>query len=185
MILKYKDSFVVFVHPPRSSGTSIEYCMLNSGTVPDNSKHLNATQIKNHLGEEAWSKSFKFGIVRNPWDRMASLYITKETPFVTYNHHAGNSMVEFLKQYTPMPWEHGIQCSDYLNEPLDYIIRFEKRLEGIDFVNSKLKDYGLNIDSSVVKRAHPKKKPYSEYYDNEADYLMREMFKDDIARWYS
>ena len=185
MILKHGDSFIIFVHPPRSSGTSIEHCLLDSGTVPDNSKHLNARQIKEYLGEEAWNNAFKFGVVRNPWDRMASLYITEETPFKMYNHHAGNSMVEFLSQYKPMPWEHGIQCNDYINEPLDYIIKFEERREGIDFVNSKLKDYGLSIDPSVKKRNHPKKKPYFEYYDDEATALINEMFKDDIGRWYS
>ena len=185
MILKLNNRHLVFVHPPRSSGTSIEHCLLSGALVPDGDKHLNAKQIRYTLGEDSWRSSFKFGIVRSPWERMASLYVTQETPYASYNLNAGKSMMEFLSQYKPAPWEHGVQCSDYINEELDLIIRFEERENGILQVNKQLEEFGLCIDPSVKKRSHTKQRKDIDYYDEESKQWMLEKFEDDFLRWYS
>ncbi len=141
--------------------------------------------LKAHLGL-LWHSAFKFSIVRNPFDRMASLYVTTEAPFSTYNQHAGATMTEFLQYYRPMPWEYGIQCSDYLAENVNMIIKYENRKAGIEMVNQQLSKYGMcQIDDSVVKRNHPdKKKDFMSYYDDYSESLMRVLFADDFARWY-
>ena len=71
MILKEKK--IIFVHAPRTSGTSIEKSILNGKLVPDTMKHLRASQFKKMFNEE-WDKFYKFTIVRNPWDRIISMY---------------------------------------------------------------------------------------------------------------
>lgn len=176
---------LVFVHIPRCSGTSIEHSLLNGRLVPDGEKHWNASMLKNHLGD-LWDDCFKFAIVRNPFDRMASLYVTPEAPFCTYNSHVGQSMADFLQRYQPMPWEHGRSCSDYLNEDLDFVWRFEERDEGIRRLNAIIEsEFGVRVDSKVVKRNHPNKKAYyMEYFDETSIDMMKWMFADDFARWY-
>lgn len=174
---------VIFIHPQRSSGTSIEHSLVGGSNVDDYVKHLTARQIRAMAGEERWHNSFKFGIVRNPFDRFASLYITREG--IGKNIHYGATMKEFAESYTPMPWEHGVQCSDYMNEELDLIITYEKRSEGIALANERLAEYGLFIDETVVKRSHgDKRKDFMSYYDEEGEAAVRARFSDDFERWY-
>jgi len=176
---------LVFVHIPRCSGTSIEHSLLDGKMVPDGEKHWRASMIKSDLGD-LWDDCFKFSIVRNPLDRIASLFVTPEAPFCTYNIHAGNSMDKFLAQYRPMPWEHGVTCDDYLDEDVDMIIRYEERSEGIRRVNAVIEgEFGVRIDDKVVKRNHPNKRPFMEYFTRTSIDTAINMFHRDFERWYS
>lgn len=82
---------VIFVHCPRTSGTSIRRALLKGEDPNDpenlqspgnlkpglfwrNQKHAYASMIKENVPQEVWETRFKFSIVRNPWDRMVSLY---------------------------------------------------------------------------------------------------------------
>ena len=82
------DEQVIFVHNPRTSGTSIRRALL-CGLEPDehiswpgnlasettrNRKHDFAGTIREQLSSEIWDSRFKFSVVRNPHDRMVSLY---------------------------------------------------------------------------------------------------------------
>lgn len=175
---------LIFIHIPRCSGTSIESSLLSDRLVPDSEKHWNARMLKERVGD-LWESCFKFSIVRNPFDRMASLFVTPEAPFSYYNAHAGFTMSEFLVNYRPMPWEYGVQCSDYINEDVDMVIKYEERKEGIRRVNAIISEFGLQIDDSVVKRNHPNKKSYfMEYFDAASIPMMKMMFQDDLRRWY-
>jgi hypothetical protein len=176
---------LVFIHIPRCSGTSIEHSLLKGKMVPDGEKHWKASMLKEHLGD-LWDGCFKFSIVRNPFDRLASLYITPEAPFCSYNMNAGKTMDEFLSLYKPMPWEHGITCDDYLDEVIDMTIRYEDRKEGILRVNSVISpEFNLRIDDTVVKRSHPNKtKCYMSYFTNISINTVLERFHWDFDRWY-
>ena len=193
---------MVFVHPPRSSGTSIEHCILKSTNgqppyqVPDEAKHLRASQIKNQIGLKRWDQAYKFGIVRNPFDILASLYITPEPNYCIHNSNSGRTMAQFLSclrfdahrddATIPMKWEHGTTCSQYMDEDLDYIIKYETRLQGLSEVNQQLAKYKIKIDSSQVRRNHTnKKKNFMEYYDSESIQIVQRLFKRDLQRWYN
>jgi hypothetical protein len=89
----------IFVHIPRSGGTSIEetleiehtdYKVENRdimhgwihsedlkayGFVSPALQHLSVNDLRRILPDEAFSNYFKFAIVRNPWDRMLSQYL--------------------------------------------------------------------------------------------------------------
>jgi hypothetical protein len=192
---------VVFVHPPRSSGTSIEYSILQKVRstppfqVPDSVKHYRASQIKDQMGDDRWNAAYKFGIVRNPYDLLASLFVTDEPNYNRYNSKSGNGMADFLAVLKfnlerdnlsiPMKWEHGTTCSDYMDEELDFIIKYETRKEDIGEVNKVLKQIGLKIDSSQVKRSHTNKdKNYIGYFDPVSKQLVKRLFKEDFDRWY-
>ncbi|MDB4489998.1 sulfotransferase family protein [bacterium] len=193
---------VVFVHPPRSSGTSIEHSILQrvrstpSFEVPDSVKHYRASQIKDQISDNRWNAAYKFGIVRNPYDLLASLFVTDEPNYNRYNSKSGNNMSDFLailkfdlerdNLSIPMKWEHGTTCSDYMDEKLDFIIKYETRNEGIGEVNKVLKQMGLKIDSSQVKRKHQNKnKNYMSYFDPVSKQLVKRLFKEDFDRWYN
>lgn len=74
----------VFVHIPRTAGTSVETVLAPYARDPigftahDNTilahKHATAAELRAHVGAETWRRAFTFSIVRNPWARMHSDY---------------------------------------------------------------------------------------------------------------
>lgn len=68
---------MIFVHVPRTAGTSIEnYFQKVNPSVPIT---LGDTMPPNHImsliGENRWNNYYKFTVVRNPYDRLVSTYI--------------------------------------------------------------------------------------------------------------
>ena len=61
---------VVFIHVPRTAGTSIRHALrMGTGVL-----HTPARQLRRELGAARWSTAFTFAFVRNPWTRALSLY---------------------------------------------------------------------------------------------------------------
>ena len=79
---------VIFIHNPRAAGTSIRRALLHGDDPNDNisfpgsrstrwtynSKHMFASQARPQIKPEIWKRLFKFAVVRNPWDRIVSIY---------------------------------------------------------------------------------------------------------------
>mgnify|MGYP003626891996 CR=1 FL=1 len=171
---------LIFIHPPRCSGTSIEESMLNGKLVPDSEKHLNAKQIKDIVKDE-WNSYFKFSIVRNPWDRVISMYHSRHYALQGSGKYAGRSLKYFLENLTTPKWEYGLQCSDYINLSLDFIIKFENRQQDIETLNNK---YNLFIDNNIVARKNKgRHADYKKYYNKETIKRVSEMFSEDIKQF--
>jgi hypothetical protein len=103
MLISHEHKFI-FVHVPRTGGTSVEKSLglavgisdwkLQNGTPQQHltsddltatsfvatstvrgMKHATAREIRAHVGEDIWSTYFKFAVVRNPLDRTLSVYL--------------------------------------------------------------------------------------------------------------
>jgi len=93
-IINHSFNFV-FVHVPKSAGTSIvsslssltRYCDVEVGGAVMSrftteyyskrfrlSKHSRAVDVRNIIGDERWNSMYSFGFVRNPVDRLVSSY---------------------------------------------------------------------------------------------------------------
>lgn len=82
------DDRVIFVHNPRTSGTATRRALLHgadpNANIPapwnaptawtTNRKHVFAGTVRAEMPADEWERRFKFSIVRNPWDRLVSLY---------------------------------------------------------------------------------------------------------------
>lgn len=176
MILKEKK--IIFIHAPRTSGTSIEKSILNGKLVPDTMKHLRASQFKKMFHED-WDKFYKFTIVRNPWDRVISMY--HQPYFKEIGFLSGKPLKYFLDNYKPAPWEHGIQCSDYADTDMDLVIKFEDRTAGLEKL---FLDTQIRVDNNVKERSTKREqKHYSEYYDDKTKEIVGNIFSEDIRQY--
>jgi hypothetical protein len=118
--------------------------------------HINATEIKRRLGNDIFSKYFKFAVIRNPYDTIVSYYYWDKSK-LPFKEYAENKIIYNLDR-----------CSIDNESVCDYYIRYENLLE--DIVNvCKL----LNIDNYDINNL-PKHKTnirpkdnYKDYYDEE------------------
>jgi len=103
MLISHEHEFI-FVHIPRTGGTSIEKSLalatgmtdwkLQNGTPQEHldaddlmaftqdatshmrgMKHATARTLRDHVGEDVWNRYFKFAVVRNPLDRTLSVFL--------------------------------------------------------------------------------------------------------------
>ena len=167
---KYK---CIFIHAPRTGGTSIEFSF--GQDVFFKKKHLKASEVFNEVGEKGWRDYFKFTFVRNPWDRVVSLFCMPA--FKKINLLSGKDLVYFLNHYKPYYWEHGAQCSDYIDrDDLDFIGKFESRSLDLKKIQDVIKCPSL----SIIHQKKTDHKHYTEYYDDETKQIVAEKYAKDI-----
>lgn len=178
----------IFIHIPRTGGTSIEtfFQILNRGPNKDiNRKHFNLYWYKEKQPKNRFNKYFKFTFVRNPWDLMISKYLDpyfsghcKRGPAI--GAEAGKSLKYFLEHYKTPRHEQGEIFHDYFDpEEIDFIGRFENRTNDLEYISEKI---GVPIDSSIHSRKVQVfcKKDYTSYYDDETRQMVAEKYERDI-----
>jgi hypothetical protein len=142
------------------------------------------------VGPEVWNSIFKWGFVRNPWDRFVSVYFrwppTKERPGYFHDFVMG----EFRDHGFDIPlmkrneWhlhhhflpQHYFLCDEEQEIAVDFVGRFET-------VNQ---DWATVCETiGVAPRKLPlvnvgDHKPYQEYYDPQTREIIAEYYADDI-----
>lgn len=151
--------------------------------------HLPARKMSAFLGNSKWNSIFTFTLVRNPWDRIYSMYnyrrrvgdeLPKEWSFRDYVLALGKASSEskFFKYHG---YRYG--ASDYVLGKngeiiVDYIGKYENRLHDLNLIASYL---GLSkLGELTIQRASPKNKHYSEYYDPETRDIIGRLYAKDI-----
>ena len=172
---------LIFVHIARTGGTSIETALTGYDwwLLSPETKHLSARQIRLQAGEERWNKYFKFSVVRNPWDRVVSMFATG---WWMGDHRQGNAQAEFqhfVANLAPHPHEiySSLHYSDIIDEKLDMIVRYEALQDGFDRVCEA-------IGKPAIALGHQEARPrlhYSVYYNDSTRKQVGELFKRDVA----
>ena len=179
---KYKT---IFIHINKTGGTSIEQ-VLRPGAL-FKKHYMTAREIRDIVGDK-WDKYFKFAIVRNPWDKMASLYryrkginlIPSSWSFDDFIHKIDTFNNKSLSKSrrnllrTTNQLEHCIDNDG--NVILDYIGRFEDFKGSWAKISKKIgfKDKLPHV-KSTKKHQH-----YSEYYTDELRDIVGDRFANDI-----
>lgn len=173
---------LLFIHIARTGGTSIEsaFCGTDWCYIDLPTKHLSASQARRHYGEEIWNSFTKFAVVRNPWDRLVSMWATRSWHF-TLDYARPCDMKSFMAQLKPHPNERyqSLHYHDILDEPLDYVLRFENLQADL---SRMLSDRGQapvalpHVEAS--RRGH-----YANHYTPEAAELAGAMFRRDIEHY--
>lgn len=119
--------------------------------------HKDAQSIRNDLGKEKFDEYLKFCVIRNPYDKMVSLYyfVKSKLPFNEFVKHNSCNNLHI----------HSIEEKSVC----DYFIRYEYLEEDIKILCKKLKidSYDLSLLPKHKSTQRKNKKHWSEYYDDE------------------
>jgi chondroitin 4-sulfotransferase 11 len=179
-----KELKVIFIHIPRTGGTSIEKALIgkNWWHVDRATKHLTWNQARQHYAEY-WDEYLKFSVVRNPWDWIVSLYHSHN---YTRSAARGVSWSDYVKHPRLSANEQDtIIQSEIIGDELDFILRFEtldddfKRLcSMIGMATPELPNFSAQSGRSGENKRH-----YSSYYNGELRDIIANRHIDDIRRF--
>lgn len=134
------------------------------------------------IGRRKFETYFKFGFVRNPWDRVVSLYERTEPlqmkdkmtfeEFVDWIQFSSSTCIHSSPHRYQLDWF--VDGSGTLLA--DFIGRFETLESDWTTVAQRL---GL-AESLPHKRANPRARPYAEYYTARTQEVIASKFKIDI-----
>ena len=186
MIISEKHNFV-YIAVPKTGSTSIELALrqLDDKTLlhygkneqaleaeDDNIyKHIGAVDLKKEVNK--YYKYFRFGFVRNPWERVVSCVREEGLHLRSGFLNKGN-----FETYPNYFWK---QSSDFLYDGDKCLVDFIGKVENMQEDFNTICD---NIGIPQLELPHKNKskhKHYSEYYDDESIELVAKAYKKDIA----
>lgn len=168
----------IFVEVPKTGSTSIR-SILGHPKKP----HLNICQIANLIEREKFISYFKFGFVRNPWDRAVALYERTEGLQLKSKMNF-DEFIEWMKFSSctclhPVP--HRYQLDWFVNPHGDVIVDFIGKYENLqnDWRKVSLK-LGINQELPKKNVNLQKTKNYTEYYSDKTRKIILNRFAVDI-----
>lgn len=192
MIISLSKKFV-YIHNPKTAGMSMENSLKEYG-----SKCRKGSTYYNHITCKEIHLNFvnlyKFGFVRNPWDRYVSMYActknsrTSKRKFVQnvdftgfiykIYHKSKNLTKKILKNHSNM-WFLRQQYEYYYNTHDEIIVDFIGRFENIsnDF-NYVCNQLDMKTELPHINKSD--RKPYQEYYTTETKELVSIISQKDI-----
>ena len=196
MIISHTNKFIYF-KAPKVASTSTEiffeqFCDKDKDIiglrVPQKNmpkdviwfNHKRPLEIKETLNDEnIWNNYFRFGNVRNPWDRAVSFYFFKKD--ITHKIPHDMSFEDFIKQDKQFMSLYQWFCINELQEDYKsnmYFIRHENLHEDIlkicDILNLKPKQ------DLEHRNGTKRDTDYRTYYNEETKQIVKEKYQDDI-----
>ena len=149
--------------------------------------HVKSSWIKENTFPELgldWDKYFKFGFVRNPWDRELSNYFynsgkLKPPEDISFKEWLN---IRYLQKRPcgPFLWQsHNSPQCDYLTD-VDYIARFENYDEEVKYIFNRI---GVPMPQPLMHINKTDHKPYYEYYDGIDIMKVQQWYEKDIEMY--
>lgn len=153
-----------------------------------NCKHITALQMRDIIGETRFNSYFKFSFVRNPYDRLLSLY-SMFTQEKIYSSHIFNSIYASFEDYLEdiiqgHAWVDSDRfvksiCDNEGKNLMDFTGKFETLQEDFDFVCLKM---GLGkIELPVTNKT--KHRPFKSYFNEHSAKCIYDYFKTDFEEF--
>ena len=158
------------------------------GKLREGKRSHNWQKFKN---QEKFDEYFKFGFVRNPWDRAVSTWemYAAETLQRSRHHRTKDIFVEYFKKprwevtfiefikhihiYNNHHWEHQHK---FIPDCIDFLGRFESFDKDMEYILDK-----TGITTKIGKfNTSTGRKHYTEYYNDETRGIVAEIYKKDI-----
>lgn len=179
----------IFIDITKTAGTSIRKAFAGKTGIPRHHSIRNLAEgfsFTSTLSEDQIKNYFKFTIVRNPYDRIVSLFlwlrrqksqiITKKIKFKEFVKNVSNGKYTEHNgiRYIPMiDWiinDSGDVC-------VDFIGRFENLDKDFPIICEKI---GVDIPDLEHCFRSRKRSEYWKYYDNETKSIVEELYKKDF-----
>ncbi len=146
---------------------------------------LRSEERRKETGRRQFESYFKFGFVRNPWDRVVSLYERTEAlqlrnemnfeQFVDWIHYSSATCMHSSPHRYQLDWF--VDANG--NLLADFIGKFERLDEDWAFVAQK-----LGVEEKLPhRRENPRARHYTEYYTPRTRDIIAAKFKVDIERF--
>jgi len=198
----------IFVHVPKTGGTSVETALGMFGRWQDEDRenmfgliqspdllarplgssflqHLSIHELRDLLAEGPGAGYFSFAFVRNPWDRMVSIYHRPDPHLLAYANGtgielAGLSFREFLARTEGIAHAHLAEQAQYVCDDsgkilVDYLGRFETLERDYTEVCRR-----LHIDVPLPRLNGSAHNTYRSYYDENTKELLAGRYRKDI-----
>jgi len=188
MIINKQHRFI-YIHVPRTGGTSIRQAWkdLDKNGLVDHSckigrmrkKHVTVRELRcvGKLNDCEFDRYFKFGFIRNPWDRVYSLYC-KHREQSDINCKKGFKYwlfdeLQLHQQFQKRPAWHFLRG-------VDYVARFESFEKEWDYIFDKV---GMpRIDIPHLFKYQEAGTAYRDLYDDEMRAFITRYHYEDIER---
>lgn len=174
----------IFIHIPKTGGMAIaEALSLPYVSHRRYSEYLRANPSK-------YRRTFKFSIVRNPWDRLVSAYFflraggVNEVDQAWADRHLSPfpSFREFVREWVNeenvWSWIHFVPQHYFIAGKtimVDYVARFETLAEDFKYIASRLGSAARLNPANVSQHAH-----FTTYYDAEMCEIVARAYRRDI-----
>lgn len=186
MAILIKDHNSIFVHVPKTGGTSIQY-WLQKHTVCELTKGSKHDSYKQHV-QKYGDFDFSFAVVRNPWDWCVSwYYFKKDRALRRLNNHKNkgkftkqhneNVIAEFNRGFDYFVEHTTLKGQLHLVQGVDYIVKFEDLDAGLETVANRL---DIPLDIGYTNFSSRTDKDYKSYYNNNTRDIIEKKFKKDI-----
>lgn len=187
----------LFLHVPKTAGNSIQNILRNYSEdeirsqreYQDGVERFGVHNRRFKLGKHAslyecgmampaafYASLFKLATIRNPWDRMVSLYFS---PAQGRTEWSRSEFVELVNGALGV--RHWVcldpEAGGPLDRDLDLLMRFEHIEEDFAIASGRL---GIAAQPLPVRNRSSHAR-YSDYYDDELEALVRSRFADEIA----
>jgi len=180
--------YIVFVHPPRTSGTSIEVQLQHGLDFPH--KHESTDYY-----EQILEDSFSFGTIRNPFDILVSKYKIgwyesgKTNSELDEKSSLQDKFLHWLKYFISIngrvhAHEKENSLSEYFKKDLDFYIKYETRHDDLCALNKIFEENNIpiNLKSEFIV-ANSYTANYKDFYNEEAIDLASSFYENDLRRF--
>lgn len=169
-----KDSGLLFVHIPKTGGTSItEWLLARGGVYSDGYTHT-ALQHTSHDLASVWS----FCVVRNPWDRMVSMYHFVRKVNSDFSAVSFDEWLRTGLNYKRHWYSVTTPQLDWIKVRPNAIMRFENLANDFAQVQMLMQDH---TPLPVINATQHE--PYQNYYSDWSRQLIQDLFYTDITQF--
>lgn len=173
---------LIFIHIARTGGTSIETALVGScwSVFDPETKHISASQAKKIYGDSVWESYTKFSVIRNPWDRIASMRNASWWHLCSGLEETC-SFEEFIVNLKPHPNEkyNTLFYHEIIDIPVNFILRFE-------FLQKDFSDMLCEIGIKDIILPHVEKRQLKSFklmYEKKEEQLVSKIFRKDIMKY--
>lgn len=178
----------IFVKVPKTAGTSVAVAL---GCEHVERPHRNIREIRHALESDAklarcTDEYFKFGFVRNPWDRVVSLYFRKEgqtvgdqmpfDAFVDWIEYASDTCIHPSRHRYQLDWFR----SDDGDIAVDFIGKFENLERDFEYVCRRI---GADAVLPHLRHNPARQRHYTDYYSPRTRDVIAKKFAVDIENF--